>query len=326
MESISNQLPDLSLFNPFTSNEGTLNKTQSSSASLQIQQSSEITLFTAEGDKVTLSSFSSLEASYATYSSQGLIGGVATQTQIEAFSFSEQFVLELSIEGSLNKQELKDILKAFKTIEKLSQDFFSGDTEKALHRAEKITDLESIAGFDAYFQYSLSLSVQKTVIETAPALSESAAQTSPLQVPSTPLEDDSLLTAPPHINEAETPPVPGPIQTESINELNKSPESDMPVLAQTGLSEGAKSFVEKIVEAILDRHVPTKNVVNAFKEFLEELFENLARDTQHNPLNFQEAEAIQTESSLKIVAVSEGEEVSQEEAFPEHNGETDHDD
>ncbi len=326
MESISNQLPDLSLFNPFASNEGTLNKTQSSSASLQVEQSSDITLFTAEGDKVTLSSFSSLEASYATYSSQGLIDGVATQSHIEAFSITEQFAMELSIEGDLNEQELKDILKAFKTIEKLSEDFFSGNTEDALDYTEKITGLDSIAGFDANLQYSLSLSVQQTVTKTAPALPESAAQTSPLQVPSTPVEDNPLPTAPPNITEAETPPVPGPIETDPIDDLIKTSEAepDTPALAQPGLSEGAQSFVEKIIEAILDTQVSLEKIVNPFSEFLEELFDKLEQGIQINPFLFQEADAIRSEASLEIEAVPEAEEVSHEEEISEHNDETDH--
>jgi len=174
MQAISNTQPDFfsSLALP-SGDSGTLNKTQSSQYTLQVQKMSEITLFTQEGDKVTLSSSASLDAGFATYNSQGFIDGTVSETSAEAFYLNQEYGLELSVEGDLNKQELKDIVKALKTVKKLANDFFLGKTDHTIKRASRLMGLETISGFDVRLQYDSNLSVQTASTQSlTPSVSE----------------------------------------------------------------------------------------------------------------------------------------------------------
>ncbi len=290
MSSIPNQLPDFLSFNPLAQNKEATNRTQSSSATLQVQQSSDITLFTAEGDKVTLSSASSFEASYATYSRQGVIDGNAFQVDAEAYSVSEAFVFELSVEGDLNAEELKDIKKALQTIEKLTSDFFSGKTDKILDRAERITKLDSIASFEAVLQYSKSLSAQAAVNETAPVNTNHSPQTPAIETPAARSEGLPLLTTLPEAEVAdETPPISGPLL---------SPEDS---------SEEANPLVGQIADAIFDNKVTLSKIENQIDAFLDSLFVKLARGDRMNLQELKLAQEVKIELSFSIKAAAEAE-------------------
>jgi len=183
MQPISINRPDLfSALTTTNTDLGNLNKTQFSQATLQVQKSTDFTLFTEEGDKVTLSSFSILEAGFATYNNQGFIDGAVSETSAEVFYLNQEFGIKLSVEGDLNQQELKDIRKALKTIEKLAHDFFSGRTDHAVKRASKLMRLETISGFEAILQYDRSASVQtaSTQVLTPPASEHDQTVTSAL--------------------------------------------------------------------------------------------------------------------------------------------------
>ncbi|GEM_PF-1472421 len=293
MASISHQLPDFSSFNPLLSNRESSNKTQSSSAALQVRQSSDITLFTEEGDKVTLSSASRFEAGYAIYSSQGVIDGKASQVDAEAFSVSKASVFELSVEGDLNKQELKDIEKALKTIEKLTTDFFSGNTDKAVDRASRIAKLDSIASFEAVLQYSKSLSAKAAVTETAPAQPEISPQTPPLDSFVAPPE---ALPLPEVLQQTKAthnaPPIPGPLSTAKPS---------------TEPSEQVKPLLEEMSDAVLDSQVAPSKIANQLDAFLDRLFVKLARGDRMDLQDLKLAKEIQLEFSSKMTEAAEAE-------------------
>lgn len=162
MNAISNQLPELST--SLTSNRGeqnNLKRTQFTNTAFIENKSTNLTLVTAEGDKVTFSASSTLSASQSIYTNQGLVQGIATRSTIQSFSLSESSSFEISVEGDLNAQELKDIKAAFKTIEKLSDDFFSGKADDLMASGMKIAGLESISSFEAVIQYERSASLQQ---------------------------------------------------------------------------------------------------------------------------------------------------------------------
>lgn len=168
MNAISNQYPELSaFFAPNKGEQGSLKRTQFANASFSENKSTDLTLFTAEGDKVTFSASSSRAASQSIYTNLGLLDGIATRTEVQSFSLSESFGFEMSVEGDLNAQELKDIQEAFKTIEKLSSDFFSGKTDTVMASAMKIAGLASISSFEAVIQYERSASLQQTTTSTS---------------------------------------------------------------------------------------------------------------------------------------------------------------
>lgn len=295
MSSISNQLPDVSSFNPLTLNRETSNKTQFSSTAIQIQENSEITLFTKEGDKVTISSTSRFEASYATYSSRGLIDGNAFQIDAEAFSVSKSFAFELSVEGDLSAAELKDIKKALKTIEKLTRDFFSGKTDKALDRAKRIAGLDSIASFEAVLQYSKSISAQVAVSETAPANIETSTQMPAIEPAVTALE---VLPLPEALPQAETtdatPPIPGPLPPSTTS------------------SEPVNHLVEQMTDAVLASNIALSKIASQLDVFLDSLFAKLSSSEGINLQTLDLVMQVKTEFSFSIQEALEAEVASDE--------------
>ncbi len=292
MSSIVSQLPDFLSFNSLAQNKEATNKTQSSSAMLQVEKNSDITLFTKEGDKVTLSSASRFEASYATYSSQGVIDGNAFQVKAEAYSVSESFVFELSVEGDLSKEELKDIKEALKTIEKLTSDFFAGKTEQAVDHAEGITKLDTIASFEAVLQYSKTLSAQAAVTETAPVNTNPSPQTPGIETPATRPE---VLPLPEILPQAEAtddaPPISGPLLTPSV----------LP------RSEPVSDLVGQMSDAILASKITPSKIANRLEAFLDNLFVKLARGDRMNLQELKLAQEVKSEISFSIKAAAEAE-------------------
>ncbi|HIE65394.1 MAG: hypothetical protein ABGX83_08200 [Nitrospira sp.] len=271
MQTISNTRPDL--FSPLTlpsGDPGTLSKTQSSQYTLQVQKRSEITLFTQEGDKVTLSSSASLDVGFATYNSQGLINGAVSETSAEAFYLNQEFGLELTVEGDLNEQELKDIVKALKTVKKLSYDFFSGRTDHAIKRVSKLNGLETISGFDVCLQYDRSASVQTASTQVL------------------------------------TPPSPAPIEEAGLPQesadLLGGPESKSTLTAELG------ELVQKMEEVVVNSPAESATLTGHVNRFLEHFLEKFSQNNHESQFEFQVIRKIQVELVQRFVEAAKSEE------------------
>ncbi len=309
MDALSHLSPESLPENIFGPNKQNILNTSSSSARLQVKKSSDVTLFTTEGDKVTLSAFSSLDASAETYSQTGLVNGMMGQRQTAAVSVSQTFSLELSIEGDLNPQEIKDLLKAFKTIEKLSSDFFEGNHHDAVDRANKVTGLSSISSFEAVLQYQKSLSVQQTDTTSAPAQPESETPTKlnppiPVDIPS-PAE----ATAP---QDLEAIPAQGPTQSKS------EPEAPMTVLPSPVKASGHEHFAtlaSKISDILSEIQIQPEKIMKPLDTFLDRLVEKFSGKVQPEVIN--DFKTIQSEAVLNISRISQPETTTQSPDVPD---------
>jgi hypothetical protein len=149
---------------------------QATAVNLSQSRSSDITLVTAEGDTVTLSASQTMEMSFETYSSKGVAGsaaGVSAEVR-QSREFS------LTIDGDLNREELKDIRKAIRTLVKAERDVLKGHEERATERTARLQDLDQLISIDARMEFRQAVSVTKATVET-PA---SEAQT-PVELPLT---------------------------------------------------------------------------------------------------------------------------------------------
>lgn len=215
--------PDLNL--PAQTGQN-LKTSQLTNVNITKQKSTDITLFTTEGDKVTISSNSQINAGYTTYNSIGLMDGQTTEVQTQSFYFDKQYEFEMSVEGDLNKQELKDIRKAFRTIEKLTRDFLSGRMNRVLSRVAKIMNLGSISSLDVSLQYQRSVSIQQEsrVMIGAP-VPEPTPQIPPIEEPDTPIvidppvsgiPEEGQVVAPPVLPEELAPPATEPVEEVAV--------------------------------------------------------------------------------------------------------------
>jgi hypothetical protein len=125
------------------------------------QQDTDITIVTDEGDKVTISYDTELQAGYMIYDSLASTKGDLASSKGEVFGFHASRELTISVEGDLNKQELKDIKKAMKGIERVMKDFLSGNTGHAITDASKMGSLESISSIEASVQLEQSVYLER---------------------------------------------------------------------------------------------------------------------------------------------------------------------
>ena len=122
---------------------------------------------TAEGDIVTLSKDSQHQASCLTYSGLSRGGGSMVQLQEKSYSMEVNRELSITIEGNLSKEEVQDIQKSIKTIDKIMHDALSGNTDHALAMAYDVSRMESISSFSASLEIENTVSFeQQNIVET----------------------------------------------------------------------------------------------------------------------------------------------------------------
>ncbi len=133
---------------------------KAATVSVSQSQTSDITIVTAEGDKVTISASAMAELSYPTYNGKGQTGQSSESTSSMAeIRTGQQF--SLTVEGDLNKDELKDIRRALKTIMKATKDLLRGHTEKAADRTAKLSKLDQLASIDAAVTFTREVSISQ---------------------------------------------------------------------------------------------------------------------------------------------------------------------
>ena len=112
-------------------------------------QNKDITILTAEGDRVTLSSDSTCQTSYYDY--KGLINErhARAELQLSRYSVDVNQELSITIEGDLSEEEIQDIQKSIKMIDKIMHQALSGNLGPALTMIHGISSMESISGFSA---------------------------------------------------------------------------------------------------------------------------------------------------------------------------------
>ncbi|WP_432460258.1 DUF5610 domain-containing protein [Agarivorans sp. QJM3NY_25] len=127
------------------------------------RQSASMELETAEGDKVTISYGSQLAASYR-----------EEQSSFQA-SFSSQQQFSFSVEGDLNDDELAAIADLVKQVDKVGQQFFSGNLDQAFDQALNIGfDEQQLVGFAVNYQQQQTVAVTQAYQQTAEKSAENS--------------------------------------------------------------------------------------------------------------------------------------------------------
>lgn len=133
----------------------------------------DLSIYTDEGDKVTLSYDAKTKANYLSYENLAWQKGALSWEKNREFSYSSSKSFSLTVDGDLNKQELMDIKKVLKGIDKILRDFMAEDMKHLLKDTEKIQNLDTIAGVEAQYSYEKQLFIeQKAKIEVQAALTD----------------------------------------------------------------------------------------------------------------------------------------------------------
>ena len=174
MNSISSYSPSLSASPGFQEAYQNYSELQAARLSVSESQSKDITIFTDEGDRVTISSNQQSQTQYMTY--EGLAkkrvsgeyqGHAITKESLamfkgEIFESENSRSISISVEGDLNEQELKDIKKALKKIDKIMTNFLHGGDVDAAVKSMEIGKLDTIAGLEANYRYEKSVILEQT--------------------------------------------------------------------------------------------------------------------------------------------------------------------
>lgn len=127
-------------------------------------QTMSLSLTTKEGDEVTLD-FRQLYAQYEAqqqtqYAEQGPKGAryFESRSEMEATAFEERF--GFSVEGHLNENELDAVFSVFEQVDQLANEFYNGDLEKALEKAQELNiDFGQLS--------SVNVGLSKTEVQTS---------------------------------------------------------------------------------------------------------------------------------------------------------------
>lgn len=143
------------------------------------EQSTDIEIQTADGDKVTLSSDIKFESSAVTYEELGRTSTRYNQSQGHIISANANSTLELTVEGTLDEQEKREIKALLENLFKMVKDFITGKTDT--EEARDFANLTTISEVKAEFDINASITtasqfsagqVAQTPVEQNPAVQE----------------------------------------------------------------------------------------------------------------------------------------------------------
>jgi hypothetical protein len=127
------------------------------------QQNKDITIFTQEGDRVTISSGQQSQAFYSDYRANQ---DKATDFKDERLRSENSRHISIAVDGNLNKQEMKDVRKAIKRIDKIMTKILKGgDINKGLAKTLQLVNKDSISGIEVNYSYEKSILVEHTAVE-----------------------------------------------------------------------------------------------------------------------------------------------------------------
>jgi hypothetical protein len=160
MTSISNILSQFPDFPQLSSNTSFAAKTQQFQAQAKTSTSTNLNFVTAEGDRVSLSTGSENNASFGTYTFQGLAEGQTVNFRSQELSTSVRSDFGLLIEGDLNEQEQADIQAFLQSAKSILQEIAEGNVENAAEAALSLGDLDSLSSASLFFQKTTAVSLE----------------------------------------------------------------------------------------------------------------------------------------------------------------------
>ena len=156
---------------------------QIAKAEITGEQSTDIEILTADGDKVTLSSDIKFESSAIVYEKQGQTSAGYSQSQGQIISASANSHLELTVEGTLDEQEKKEIKAVLMNLFRMVKDFLSGNAAADTEEAQNFADLTTISKVKAEVDIKAEVTiaaqsytkyVAQTPVEEKPVIQEVA--------------------------------------------------------------------------------------------------------------------------------------------------------
>ena len=132
---------------------------QIAKATIAGEQSTDIEIQTADGDKVTLSSDIKFASAAIVYDELGLTSTSSSESQGQIISADAAGKLELTVEGTLDEQEKKEIKEVLLNLFAMVRDFLTGKAATDTEAAQNFADLTTISKVKAGFDVRASVTV-----------------------------------------------------------------------------------------------------------------------------------------------------------------------
>jgi hypothetical protein len=121
----------------------------------------DIAITTAEGDTVVLSASAVLQTAYASYDARGRLAGQGFDVHAEAVQLVVSQDTAITVAGDLSDTELADVHHLLEKLGAMAADFLAGDLDDAVTHALDLGELDTLANFDASFEYVQHVRVEQ---------------------------------------------------------------------------------------------------------------------------------------------------------------------
>lgn len=183
MDSIQPYSSGLTNHQSFIPGTSSYTQKQETLVALTHDQTSDITIYTDEGDRVTLSSESSNFLYYSNnkslryekfgtentnYQNDEFLNQRSVTSQEEIFIEEHTSNFSITVEGDLSDQEIKDIQKVLKSIDKIMQHHLYGkDVPPGMLKSMDARGFDTIAGIEADYQYKDTMMLHQSLVKEA---------------------------------------------------------------------------------------------------------------------------------------------------------------
>jgi hypothetical protein len=261
-----------------------------------------LSVTTAEGDTITLSA--DLESDFRAGNYKSHIEGDGKRVDVQAkyaeFSLKQEF--GVTVEGDLNRQEIRDLEKLFRKVANIFKQYLNGQDEAALAKtarlAERFEKLSSLSGLD------LSVDVERSVTLLAaqvasevtgrPALpagqqSQASATTSSTATPGGAPSTAAVIPQPSTGTTAPT--------QQSTEAAAPASDQTTRLVAPSQDASQTQSLVQQVLDVLKDTRVESHKVHKYLPGFFEKLREDLRDELRgHREQMLQAPTAGQLES------------------------------
>lgn len=126
------------------------------------KQSQDITLVTDEGDRVSIQKAQGASLDYLAFDyTEGLKDKMRSVSSEEA-KLQRFGSFEISVEGDLSQEEMKDIQKVLKGLDQVMKDLKSGNLEEVLKQSTQLLkNRDTLSSLEAVLQFSQELEIQE---------------------------------------------------------------------------------------------------------------------------------------------------------------------
>ena len=121
------------------------------------RQSVDVTFRTTEGDTVSLSLQNQTKATYEHLFRANRKRGLSSNDKMD---ISTEAKFAVSVSGDLNDEEMEDLSKAIRVVEKMNSEFLSGHGDKAIASQAGFADIETIESVDSYFTLDRAINMR----------------------------------------------------------------------------------------------------------------------------------------------------------------------